>query len=40
MKPLTDQERLLDDVLTNGMPDGFREALLGETVRLARRRRY
>lgn len=35
----TDQERLLTDVLQEETGDGFHEALLGETLRLARRRR-
>ncbi len=35
----TDQERLLADVLREETGDGFHEALLGETLRLARRRR-
>lgn len=35
----TDQERLLADVLREETGDGFREALLGETLRLVRRRR-
>ena len=34
-----DKERLLDDVLSEAVPADFREALLGETLRLARRRR-
>jgi len=36
----TDTEGLLDAVLAEGTPAGFREALLGETLRLARRRRW
>jgi len=35
----TDQERLLTDVLREETGDGFHAALLGETLRLARRRR-
>jgi hypothetical protein len=35
----TDQERLLADVLREETGDGFHDALLGETLRLARRRR-
>lgn len=35
----TDNERLLDDMLGDASPAGFREALLGETLRLARHRR-
>jgi len=35
----TDKERLLMDVLREEAGDGFHEALLGETLRLARRRR-
>lgn len=35
----TDNERLLDDVLSEAMPADFRGALLGETLRLAGRRR-
>jgi hypothetical protein len=38
MKPSPEQHRLLADVL--GEETGFREALLGETLRLARRRRH
>jgi len=34
-----DHRRLLADVLAGTSPAGFREALLGETLRLARRRR-
>ncbi len=40
MKPANNQERLLNDVLSEGVPAGFREALLGQTLRLARRRRW
>ena len=40
MNPAPDNERLLDDVLADATPAGFREALLGETLRLARRRRH
>jgi hypothetical protein len=39
MNRRTDQERLLADVLREETGDGFHEALLGETLRLARRRR-
>jgi hypothetical protein len=39
MNPASDHERLLHDVLAAATPAGFREALLGETLRLARRRR-
>jgi hypothetical protein len=39
MKPRPDQEQLLSDVLASGADIGFREALLGETLLLARRRR-
>src|ERR1017187_5336916 len=35
----TDNEQLLADVLAEAAPTDFREALLGETLRLARRRR-
>ncbi len=35
----TDNQRLLDDVLSEAMPADFRKALLGETLRLAGRRR-
>ena len=34
-----DNERLLDDVLSEAVPADFRKALLGETLRLARRHR-
>lgn len=34
-----DQQKLLDDVLAESSPPDFRAALLGETLRLARRRR-
>ncbi len=34
-----DHERLLDEVLADGLPADFRETLLGETLRLVRRRR-
>ena len=34
-----DNERLLTDVLADASPAGFRQTLLGETLRLARRRR-
>ena len=39
MNKKTDQERLLDDVLAGEADAGFHEALLAETLRLARRRR-
>lgn len=39
MNRQTDNERLLADVLAAESDDGFRGALLGETLRLARRRR-
>jgi len=39
MKNKADNERLLDDVLTEAAPSDFREALLGETLRVARGRR-
>lgn len=39
MKNKADNERLLDDVLTEAAPPDFREALLGETLRVVRRRR-
>lgn len=35
----TDREKLLEDVLAEAAPPDFREALLGESVRLVRRRR-
>lgn len=35
-----DHERLLDDVLSETAPAGFREAMLAHTLRLARRRRH
>ncbi|MGA3283239.1 MAG: hypothetical protein ABSD57_02115 [Verrucomicrobiota bacterium] len=35
-----DNQQLLTDVLAEAAPAGFREALLGETLRLARRRRH
>lgn len=38
MNRKTDNE-LLDDVLAEGAPEKFREAILGETVRVVRRRR-
>ncbi|HEY1719070.1 MAG TPA: hypothetical protein VGH42_12355 [Verrucomicrobiae bacterium] len=40
MENKTDNEQLLNDVLAEASPAGFREALLGETLRLARRRRH
>ena len=39
MSRATDQRRLLADVLAEAEPTGFREALLGETLRLAGSRR-
>ena len=39
MNQPVDNEHLLADVLAEAAPAGFREALLGETLRLARRRR-
>ena len=39
MTKKNDQKRLLDDVLVDEMDAGFHEALLAETLRLARRRR-
>jgi hypothetical protein len=35
----TDNERLFTDALADAGPEGWREQLLGETLRLARRRR-
>jgi hypothetical protein len=35
----TDNERLFADALADAGPDGFRDGLLAETLRLARRRR-
>ena len=40
MNRQNDNERLLADVLAGGDAAGFREALLSETLRLARRRRH
>ena len=40
MSRSTDQRRLLADVLAEAEPTGFRAALLGETLRLAGRRRW
>ncbi len=40
MNHRTDHERLLDEVLAEAMPAEFRAALLGETLRHARRRRH
>jgi hypothetical protein len=40
MNRRTDHDDLLADVLSETAPAGFREALLGETLRLARRRRW
>ncbi|HUB87080.1 MAG TPA: hypothetical protein VMB22_04255 [Verrucomicrobiae bacterium] len=39
MNERADRENLLDDVLAEAAPADFREALLDETLRLARRRR-
>jgi hypothetical protein len=39
MNHASDHGRLLHDVLADAAPAGFREALLGETLRLARQRR-
>lgn len=39
MKPATDRERLLAELLADAEPSGFREALLHETLHLAGRRR-
>jgi hypothetical protein len=39
MNDRSDQQQLLDDVLGESSPPDFRAALLGETLRLARRRR-
>jgi hypothetical protein len=39
MNPPPDNDRLLDDVLAESAPADFREALLGKTLRQARRRR-
>jgi hypothetical protein len=39
MNQPTDNDRLLADALTDTAPAGFRDALLGETLRWARRRR-
>ena len=39
MKRLTDHQRLLADALADEAPEGFREALLGETLCYARKRR-
>src|SRR5258706_2836356 len=39
MTKRTDNERLLADVLADESATGFNDALLGETLRLARRRR-
>ena len=39
MKHASDRERLLAEVLAEAEPTGFREALLGETLRLVGRRR-
>lgn len=40
MNDRSDQQRLLDDVLAESSPSDFRTALLGETLRQARRRRH
>ena len=39
MSEFIDRETLLRDVLSEGAGSGYREALLGETLRLVRRRR-
>ena len=39
MNDRSDQQRLLDDVLAESSPSDFRATLLGESLRLARRRR-
>jgi hypothetical protein len=39
MNRRTDKERLFADALADAGPAGFRESMLGETLRLARRRR-
>jgi hypothetical protein len=39
MKRDADNEQLLNDVLGEGAPEGFREAMLGEAIRLAGGRR-
>jgi len=39
MNRKTDNERLLADVLAEAAPEDYRDALLGETLRLVRRRR-
>ena len=39
MNESADNDRLLSDILAEGTRPGFREALLGQTLRLARRRR-
>jgi hypothetical protein len=40
MNRQTDNERLFSDALADAGPPGFRESMLGETLRLARRRRH
>jgi hypothetical protein len=40
MSDRNNKEELLNDVLAEASPDDFRQALLGETLRLARRRRH
>lgn len=40
MSDRNNKEKLLNDVLAETSPADFREALLGETLRLARRRRH
>jgi len=40
MSDRNNKENLLNEVLAEASPAGFREALLGETLRLARRRRH
>jgi len=39
MEKKTDNEQLLNDVLTEAAPANFRDAMLGETLRAVRRRR-
>jgi hypothetical protein len=40
MNRKSDRHPLLDDVFAENVPEGFREALLGETLRRVRRRRH
>ena len=40
MNHATDDDRLLEDVMADGLPPEFRAMLLGETLRQARRRRW